>query len=51
VTPHNANHYSLAQVEVNKLQTFSVQQMGISLQQLYSVTQVYCTGQLHRVCY
>jgi len=33
VTPQIANHYSLAQVQVNKLQTFSVQQMGISMQQ------------------
>jgi hypothetical protein len=32
VTPQNANHYSLAQVQVTKLQTFSVQQMGISMQ-------------------
>jgi hypothetical protein len=49
VTPQNANHYSLAQVQVNKLQTFSVQQMGISMQQFYSVTQVHCKGQLHCV--
>jgi len=37
VTPQNANHYSLAQVQINKLQTFSVQRMGISMQQFYSV--------------
>ena len=29
MTSQNANHYSLAQVQVNKLQTFSIQQMGI----------------------
>jgi len=29
VTSQNANNYSLAQVQVNKLQTFSIQQMGI----------------------
>ena len=39
MTPQIANHYSLAQFQVNKLQTFSVQQMGISMQQFYSVIQ------------
>ena len=38
MTPQNAKHYSMAQVQVNKLQTFSVQQMGI-YPTVYSVIQ------------
>jgi len=39
VTPQIANHYSVTQGQVNNLQTFSVQQMRISMQQVYSVIQ------------
>ena len=42
-----SEHYSVTQGQVDTLQTFSVQQMGISMQRFYSVTQVYCKVQLH----
>ena len=39
MTPQIANNYSVTQGQVNKLQTFSLQQIGISVQQFDSVIQ------------